>query len=102
MGLILLLLSTGPVRAGEAICRNPSVVEFMTLVLHEHDHYARLDPCFIEEYPTNTTNTVLCNVTVQTLTYNAQLQARRPLRRCERHLFRARALPNGFRVDYMN
>ncbi len=106
IGLALLtipLLLGGRIQAGEprSICRNPSVLAFIGLELQKLDHYARINPCRVEEYPSTAEDTVQCGIAVRTVTYNAALQAGVPLGRCERHVLRVRALPNGFVVDYL-
>ncbi len=73
----------------------------MGVELQKHDHYARIEPCLIEEFPADAENTVLCSVGVHTVIYDARVLPGVPLRSCARHAFRARALLDGFVVDYL-
>ena len=101
--LVIPFVSGGAVRAGEpqSICRNPSVLTFIGLELQKRDHYARVVPCLVEEFPTAAQDIVQCGIAVRSVTYNAALRPDVPFGRCENHAFRVRALPNGFVVDYL-
>ncbi len=106
--LVLLLAITlpGPIArayAGEhvSMCHARSVRDLMARELHNRDYYAHIIPQLIEEVPYAGANTALCDVMDVTLVYDARVMIGAPLGLCQRHLFRVRAVPNGFVVDYL-
>jgi hypothetical protein len=100
---IALLGPVPPANAGEhePICQVRSVRDVMARELHKRDYYARIDPRLIGEIPDAVRNTVLCDVMAWTLVYDARAVAGAPLGHFERHLFRVRAVSNGFVVRWL-
>jgi hypothetical protein len=100
---IVLLGSVSRAQAGEhqSMCRVRSVRDVMARELHKRDYYARIIPQLIEEVPDGGANTVLCDVTDWTLIYDARVVVGVPLGLCQRHVFRVRAVPYGFVVEYL-
>jgi hypothetical protein len=85
----------------EPICRVPSVVDVMAHEMRRHDHYARIEAQFIQQYPAETPNIVLCGVWVQTLYYDARQFDGLPLMYTELHEFRVQALVDGYVVKLL-
>jgi hypothetical protein len=100
--LLFMAPATGAI-AGELrpICRAPAVLDEMARELHKRDYYARIEPRLVGEIPDRAPNTVLCGVTVFTVTYDAYHADGIPLGRCELYAFSVRALSNGFVVRYL-
>lgn len=103
LALVLFLAPVPDANAGNQgpICRVPSVVDVMARELHKRDYYAQIVPRLIDEAPESARNTVWCGVTVSTQTYDARSADGFPLKRCEQHAFRVKALSNGFVVSYL-
>jgi hypothetical protein len=102
--VLALMLALAPhASAGELrpICTVPSVLDEFARELHKRDYYARIVPPLVDEYPYAAPNTVLCGVTVSTLSYDAYRADGIPLGRCEHYAFSVRALSNGFVVRYL-
>ena len=85
----------------ESICHVRSVREVMARELHKGDYYARVIPDLIAEIPDTGANTVLCDVMDWSVEYDARVAAGVPIGRFERHMFRVRAVSNGFVVGLL-
>jgi hypothetical protein len=103
LALLLSLVAAPQAEAGERgpICRVPEVLDVMTREIRRRDYYAFIDARLIDEVPEPAPNTVWCGVTVRTISYDARIAPDFPLRKCERHIFRVRALLNGYVVRYL-
>ncbi|MGC1408975.1 MAG: hypothetical protein WA864_08560 [Acetobacteraceae bacterium] len=101
--LILFLLPVPRASAGEdrPICRVLSVLDVMAREVQVRDYYARIEPRLVDEFPSSTPNTVLCGVTVWTVSYDASRADGMPIGRCENYLFSVQALSQGFLVRYL-
>ena len=86
----------------ELICRVPSVLDVMAREVHKRDYYGRIEPRLIDQFPYAAPNTVLCGVTVWTLSYDAHRADGIPIGRCEQYGFSVQALSNGFVVRYLS
>lgn len=85
----------------EPICRVPSVVDVMAHEMRRYDHYARIQVRFIQQYPAETPNIVLCGVWVQTLYYDARRFDDLPVAYAALHEFRVQALVDGYVVKLL-
>jgi hypothetical protein len=90
-------------QAGEhaSICHDRSVRDVMAQELHKRDYYARVIPDLIAEVPDAGGNSVVCDVMDWTVVYDARVVAGAPIGHFERHLFRVRAVMNGFVVGWL-
>ncbi len=107
IALLLVVPMLWPVaraQAGEdqSICRIRTVQDVMARELHKLEYYARVLPQVSHEVPESIPTTVLCEVTAFTLVYDARVAADAPLGHFEQHLFRVRAVSNGFVVRYLH
>ena len=105
LGVTVATLSAGA-SAGEArrpgpICRTPSVLDEMAREVRLQDHYARIEPRLVDEYPGVAPNTVLCGVAVHTLRYDDPYGRDWPLWICMAHQFRVRAVLSGYVVTFL-
>jgi hypothetical protein len=101
--LILFLLPVPRAIAGQGrpICRVLSVLDVMAREVQTRDYYARIEPRLVDEFPSSTPNTVLCGVTVWTVSYDAYRADGIPIGRCENYVFSVQALSRGFLVRYL-
>jgi hypothetical protein len=104
LALILFLLPVPRASAGEdrPICRVLSVLDVMAREVRTRDYYARIEPRLVDEFPSSTPNTVLCGVTVWTVSYDAYRADGIPIGRCENYVFSVQALSGGFLVRYLH
>ena len=104
LALILFMLPVPRASAGEdrPICRVLSVLDVMAREVRTRDYYARIEPRLVDEFPSSTPNTVLCGVTVWTVSFDAYRANNMPIGRCENYLFSVQALPGGFLVRYLH
>jgi hypothetical protein len=103
LALTLFLLHAPRASAGEdrPICRVLSVLDVMAREVRTRDYYARIEPRLVDEFPSSTPNTVLCGVTVWTVSYDAYRADGMPIGRCENYVFSVQALSQGFLVRYL-
>jgi hypothetical protein len=92
--------TAAPAMAGEPgpVCREPSVVDEMTLQVRDHNYYGHVDPQLVTETPTRDRHVVDCQVCVQSAPYDTIRFGDQPIRQCLPHWFEVRILPNGFVV----
>jgi hypothetical protein len=102
LALILFLLPVPRASAGDRpICRVLSVLDVMAREVRTRDYYARIEPRLVDEFPSSTPNTVLCGVTVWTVSYDAYRADGIPIGRCENYVFSVQVLSGGFLVRYL-
>ena len=80
------------------VCREPSVVDEMTLQIRARDYYAKVNPAWVSEQPGTAPNVVLCRVRALSALYDTPLFGNRPARRYLLRDFEVRILHHGFVV----
>ncbi len=100
ISLAAVLLAGVPACAGAPppVCRNPDVLDWVTLRLSERNLYTHLYPSTVSEAPGAPGDVVRCNVRTQVFVYDANRNGMRPFPRWEVHGYAVRTGPNGFVV----
>jgi hypothetical protein len=90
-----LAASPGPV------CREPTVLDQMSLQLRQRAYYVRVEPDLVWEEPTTARNVIRCGVCVAVALYDTPRYGDQPVAACEAHAFDVQTLLNGFVVRYL-
>lgn len=85
----------------EPVCRVPSVIDVMAREVRQRDHYARIEPRLIAEYPGSLPNIVVCGVWARTLRFDTRRYGDLPLAYNEWYQFQVQALLDGYVVKLL-
>ncbi len=99
----LVALSSGALSPARAdgrgpVCREPSVIDEITLEVRARNYYGDVDPRLVTEQPTADPRVVNCQVCVLSEPYDNTLFGRHSVDRCVAHGFEVKILTSGFVV----
>ena len=99
--LVALSLGAGsPARADGRgpVCREPTVIDEITLEVRARNYYGDVDPRLVTEQPTSDPRVVRCQVCVLSEPYNNTLFGKHSVDRCVARGFEVKILASGFVV----